>query len=303
MEDYGLLLNEYDTHYNARIKYIPTVGGGVKAVQVMVADRNIFNPDGVELAVGKSERRGSADGDDLGIIEDKAEEKAEGSSRAPLAAARRFRDIVDCTPQLNLFVTMTLSPAEMEKRLTSRYDYAGIVKLLRPWLSNRVQREGLKYVLVPERHKDGALHFHGFMNEVESMELVENERGLTTKGGAMIYNMRGYPYGYTTACCIGSDDDRIKAARYCAKYCTKNTECIGGRYYFSGGDLGRPIYKYFHFPYDEAMGDVYPCEGGMVFKVTRVEDSNSELTVLGLLNGNKLKDGVADEMLERLWFY
>lgn len=46
-----------------------------------------------------------------------------------------------------------------------RYDASAVTRKLNSWLDNQVRRKGLAYVLVAERHKDGAVHFHGFFND------------------------------------------------------------------------------------------------------------------------------------------
>lgn len=281
------IVNKQEGFFNGRLKYVPDGKGGIKLSEIMIMEEAVFNPDGLEK---------------VGLHERSTIERITGESQARSAqrASRKFRDIVECSTNLVWFVTLTLSPDAMAERCTTRYDYEGIVRVFRPWLSNHVQRHGLSYVLVPERHKDGAIHMHGFFNDVPELGFSENDRGLTTKSGNMIYNISGYPYGFSTACYISGQEDREKSARYCAKYCTKNTECIGGRYYFSGGELGRPTYKYFNYEYDDALGDVYQVEG-MSMKYTRAENPRYELTVLGLLNHNKIPDGVVDRELELLW--
>jgi hypothetical protein len=67
-----------------------------------------------------------------------------------LALANEFR----------YFVTLTLDPSKVDTM-----DGQAVVKKLNAWCSNAVQRHGLKYILVPERHKKGGIHFHGFFNE------------------------------------------------------------------------------------------------------------------------------------------
>lgn len=61
---------------------------------------------------------------------------------------------------LPVVVTLTLDPARV-----NRYDVREVTRHLNHWLDNQVRRKGLAYVLVPERHKDGAIHFHGFFND------------------------------------------------------------------------------------------------------------------------------------------
>ena len=75
--------------------------------------------------------------------------RARGKLRR-LALANEFR----------WFVTLTIDPQKCDS-----FDGAAVVKKLNAWCSNMVQRKGLRYILVPERHKDGALHFHGFFND------------------------------------------------------------------------------------------------------------------------------------------
>ena len=90
---------------------------------------------------------------------------------------------------LGLFVTLTLDGSVID-----RYDMAAITKKLNVWLDNQVRRRGLAYVLVPERHKDGAIHFHGLFND--ALEVVDS--GHTDKEGHTIYNLPRWPLGFTT---------------------------------------------------------------------------------------------------------
>lgn len=78
----------------------------------------------------------------------------ERSMRRARAKLRRLALAND----FDYFVTLTLDPARID-----RYDGAAITRALGRWADNMVRRHGLRYVLVPERHKDGAFHFHGFM--------------------------------------------------------------------------------------------------------------------------------------------
>ena len=79
-------------------------------------------------------------------------------------------------PQAGKDVTLTLDQTQVD-----RYDMAAITRKLNAWLSNQVQRRGLIYVLVPERHKDGAIHFHGFFNDV--LDRVDSGTMIPPGGG------------------------------------------------------------------------------------------------------------------------
>lgn len=148
------------------------------------------------------------------------------------------------------FVTLTLDKSKVD-----RYDVSEITRKLNHWLDNRVRRNGLAYVLVPERHKDGAIHFHGFFNDAlpvqDSGTLSLNGSGKPRKprsarqraawladGAHVVYNLPGWGLGFSTA--IELYGDRQAAVGYVCKYITKADEKIGGRWYYSGGALQRP---------------------------------------------------------------
>lgn len=176
--------------------------------------------------------------------------QAQDLERARRRAAAKVRDIARCTP-FKWFVTLTFSPDKID-----RYDPAKILKMLRSWLDNRVRRHGLAYILVPEYHKDGAIHFHGFFNDadigfVDSGTLrlqgckqpkrprsEKQRREWLDNNAQPVYNIAQFVYGFSTAIEIYGDYDA--AIGYCCKYIGKQTEKIGGRWYYSGGKLGRP---------------------------------------------------------------
>ena len=138
------------------------------------------------------------------------------------------------------FVTLTLDPAKVDS-----FDGAAVVKKLNAWCSNMVQRYGLKYILVPERHKSGRIHFHGFFNDC--MTAVNS--GHTDKQGHKIYNLPQWALGFTTA--IELYDDYQRAVGYVCKYVGKQGEKPGGRWYYSGGGLNEPKVTY---------ADILPAE-------------------------------------------
>lgn len=146
------------------------------------------------------------------------------------------------------FVTLTL-----DKDRIDRYDPAAIMKKVNVWLDNMVRRNGLRYILVPERHRDGAIHFHGFFagagleardsgtislgggkprrpaNEAQRAEWLE-------AGGHIVYNLPQWGYGFTTA--LELYGTYSQAVSYVTKYIGKQAgERPMGRWYYSGGKL------------------------------------------------------------------
>lgn len=131
------------------------------------------------------------------------------------------------------FATLTLSPDKV-----NRYDAGEVVRKLSQWCNNQVKRRGLKYILVPERHKDGALHFHGFFSDC--LEAVAS--GHRDKQGHMIYNLPGWSLGFTAA--IEVYGDYAGAVAYVCKYIGKQGNKPAGRWYYSGGQLAEPEVSY-----------------------------------------------------------
>ena len=60
----------------------------------------------------------------------------------------------------DLFLTLTLRPDDS----LDRTDPKEVMKPLRDWLANRVKRHGLRYILIPEEHKNGGIHAHMLCN-------------------------------------------------------------------------------------------------------------------------------------------
>lgn len=79
----------------------------------------------------------------------------------------------------------------------------------------------IKYCIVPEQHKDGAWHFHGFFTEDIDCFLYYNEYGYLS-----VYNIDNL--GYMN---INKIKDKLRVSSYVTKYITKNLS--------SGIELGR----------------------------------------------------------------
>lgn len=197
---------------NARLKTYPD-----GTIELLVCDRPIFGLSGWEEVSEKTDREKTSSDESEGHI-----------VRSQRRARQQIKDYALCS-DFSFFVTLTL-----DKEKINRYDISEIVKRLRIWLDNRVRRKGLRYILVPERHKDGAIHFHGFFNDV--LNIVES--GHSDKNGHVIYNLPDWDFGFTTAIRLYGEYE--KAVAYVCKYVGKSSEKIGGRWYYSGGDLKLP---------------------------------------------------------------
>jgi hypothetical protein len=236
----------------ARIKYRPDLSGNLHPYELTVFSR----PVGGRKSSGRVS------------IEDQICEARDYQSEARRRAVSRCRDLGACAPDLGLFVTLTLDASRI-----NRYDYTEIVRSASTWLDNRVRRDGLKYLLVPELHKDGAIHFHGMINDV----LARTNSGIR-HAGKVVYNLPAWSYGFTTAQRITGQDGAWKVAQYCLKYMTKSTEKIGGRYYLHGGAFAEPFVAWTSIPWEAV-----PCTAFQVAKDLEVRVCRNELTISELL--------------------
>ena len=168
-----------------------------------------------------------------------SEAKAEDQERSMRRARAKVRRLA-LSNDFRWFVTLTLDPQKID-----RYDPATVVKKLGQWCSNHVKRNGLKYILVPERHKDGALHFHGFFND--ALEAVAS--GHHAKSGQPIYNLPQWELGFTAA--VEVYGEYSAAVADVCKYIGKQGDKPAGRWYYSGGDLKEPEVTYADIGVDE----------------------------------------------------
>lgn len=191
--------------------------------------------------------------------------------RSMRRARVKVRDYCLSTP-MTWFVTMTLDPRKVD-----RYDVDAMTRRLNTWLGHMVTRRGLAYVMVPELHKDGAIHYHALMTDaietVDSGTIIpkqgdrprrprnqQQREAWLQQGGQVVYNMPEWPYGFTTAIKLYTlDGSYERAVNYVAKYITKGHDPmrasgkVGGRWYYHGGDLGKPAKEYFDADYDAVV--------------------------------------------------
>jgi hypothetical protein len=211
-------------------------------VDIICASDKVFLPKGWETAedfarpgrVGpepaKREKGKKAEGEDML----RSMRRARANLRR-MALANAF----------DYFVTLTLAPDRID-----RYDGAAVTKALGQWCDNMVRRHGLRYILVPERHKDGAFHFHGFM---AGEGLIAADSGIQWDGRP-VYNLPQWTLGFTTAQRLYGEYSA--AVGYCCKYIGKQEgQRPLGRWYYSGGALAKPERTYAAFAYRELAED------------------------------------------------
>lgn len=148
------------------------------------------------------------------------------------------------------FCTFTFS-----QKCVERDNFCAVSKKMTSWLRNMRQRycPDMKYVLVPERHRDGSWHFHGLFADCDGFNFVpalnnkEFYRGKLNKQylkplkrkGQQVYNLSNFKLGFTD--CTEVKDTK-KVANYILKYITKEL-CVdtpGRKRYWCSQNLKKP---------------------------------------------------------------
>ena len=156
-----------------------------------------------------------------------------GTSKGRRRATVKIFDYIRCNWDLDCMFTLTFDGEKI-----NRTSYEDIVKKVGEWFSNRVRRNGLKYIAVPEFHADGkAIHIHGVCN-FEALNVLWSGKVI---GGKRAYNIVDFTLGHTAVKRFGKGEkDRHAVSVYVAKYITKDSTKVGGRYFFHGGKLEKP---------------------------------------------------------------
>ena len=163
----------------------------------------------------------------------------------------RIFELAMCN-EFTMFCTLT----QDEKKVRNRYDLETFRKDFAHFVrnQNRSRELPIKYLLIPEQHKDGAWHIHGFFSGLEEgtdltaftlADRLPYRLRKMIKNGETVYNWPKYAkkYGFFTATAI---KDKIAASSYITKYVTKDVAkqaLESGRHLFfaSQGLKGREV--------------------------------------------------------------
>ena len=136
-------------------------------------------------------------------------------------------ELAMCNPW-EYFVTLTLNQKKYD-----RYNLDKYIKDLGQFIRDQRKKykSDIKYLLIPEQHKDGAWHMHGFLHGLTSDMLQKNERGY------MDWVDYCKKFGN---CSIGKIEYKDRASIYITKYVTKDytksvTKLNAKMYYCSRG--------------------------------------------------------------------
>lgn len=268
------LMTSAQALYNLRFRLVPDFKGGFVVTDYMVCNRPIFNPNHYVRLYDRPVHSVHSE-------QDPDSSKSIDASRR--RALRVVRDLMECN-QFDWFLTFTLNGERY-----ARDDYEAFCKTVNKYLANRVQRHGWKYVAVMEYHHDQKnLHLHAVVSaDAGSLKLVDSGTVLRPTGGKpvklatalkqgfkreelkTVYNVTDWVDGWSTA--IHTYGNHMSLAKYITKYITKSENKVGGRWYYSGGKLDRPVFKYDNVDYDLIEGTREYSNAGGSFKVVYLD--------------------------------
>lgn len=130
----------------------------------------------------------------------------------------------------------------------NRYDINPFRRVFPQWVRDYRKKYhcDLKYLVVPEQHKDGAWHIHGFIMGLPESHLTKfvpgfHPRELIDKGYSNWPELAS-KFGF---CSLSPVNDIIKAGHYVAKYLTKDltrsVSDFGGHLYYASVGLRRSV--------------------------------------------------------------
>ena len=192
-------------------------------------------------------------------VEEQTEEQKNEWDR--IRSIRRSKDLVKAIGNMNdwdYFFTGTFD----KEKVGDRKDLEKLKKSTLEFFKNQSKKYGIKYLLIPELHKDGALHWHGLIRDVnDQLKLTDSGKKYN---GRIIYNMYSWNKykGFNTCVEIGKeDDDKMAVSNYITKYISKNDDRIFDKYYYSSqGLVNHPKISYLEYdelPIDFFDDDVY----------------------------------------------
>lgn len=157
---------------------------------------------------------------------DADEKMAQAISRAK----SKIFEIAMCN-DFKYFFTGTISPDH-----EFRYDLEVFHKKLTIFIRNynRLSGANVKYVLIPEKHQDGAIHIHGLLLGIRSQDLVINEYGY------LDWVQYRRSFGFMS---LSEIKDKEACCRYITKYVSKDfaTAGVGQHLYYCSRGLKRSV--------------------------------------------------------------
>lgn len=169
-----------------------------------------------------------------------SDEAQQERTRRQLYAIRRRIKGYALANDFKWFATLTFDP----KKINS-LDYNTAKAALLKWCRRiRDRYEKFDYLLIPELHKSGAVHFHGLLGDIPACfsESVNPKTGKPIiRHGRQAYNLADWGYGFSDCEMIETPE---RAASYITKYITAalltDKEMYNKKRYFNSQGLRKP---------------------------------------------------------------
>lgn len=211
-----------------------------------------------------------------GIEHDEDSRKEDNLKKSINRTKTTISDYVLCN-DFNIFATFTFDPKIITEQ--KRHDFEYCSNLLSEWLRveqqnhQRNHKSKFRYLVVPEKHKNGAWHFHALIADYKNPIAKFKEQSnkyfsiRTDKNLNKSYFFKRYNLGRNEFQIIKSKD---RMASYIKKYITKSLlQYAGKKRYWSSRNLKKPAIFYNIFKYDK-ISDInitYDCDFYTIYEL------------------------------------
>lgn len=175
-------------------------------------------------------------------MKERTPEQIEHSLRVSRTRSKQVIFEISRANEWDWFITLTF-----DRNLIDSSNYDLLIEKVRKWFNNIKNRKApdMKYLIIPELHKDGVhYHFHGLLADCGGLGF---EKSGIVQDGKEVYNITGFPYGFTTATKV---DDTVRVSGYIAKYITKELQNAvkGKRRYLASNNCKRAEISKYYIP-------------------------------------------------------
>lgn len=147
-----------------------------------------------------------------------------------IRAKSKVNELAICNPW-EYFVTFTIDKSKYDRYNLKAY-YRDFSEFIHNFNKRRSKEDKVKYLLIPEMHKDGAWHMHGLFHGLSADDLYIN------KNGYLSWEKYNKKFGYIS---IDHVKHKDKISSYIVKYITKdvdkNVKELGGHLYYHSKGL------------------------------------------------------------------
>ena len=169
-----------------------------------------------------------------------SDEEQEARTKSQIYAIRRRIKGYALSNNFRWFVTLTFDPKKVDSS-----DYETAKTTLLKWCRKMRDDYGqFDYLMIPELHKSGAVHFHGLLGDIPAnfAEALNPKTGEPLiRHERQVYNLTDWEYGFSDCEEIES---RERAASYITKYVTSalltDKKMYNKKRYFNSQGLSKP---------------------------------------------------------------